>query len=59
MHFGVHSPVGGQPDGLTSTSRPSTLTGGMHDEGAHPGPDVQGDALGGTVVTVAVHGRFP
>jgi hypothetical protein len=29
-------------------------TGRVHDEGARPGPDVQGDALGGTDVTVVM-----
>jgi hypothetical protein len=31
----------------------------VHDEGADPGPDVQGDALGGTSVLVVVSHHVP
>ncbi len=52
-------PVHGEPGGLTSTSRPTRPRVACTDEGADPGPDVQGDALGGTDVSVVVCHRSP
>ena len=58
MHLGVLPPRG-HIDSADLDLTPQSSPRSVHDEGADPGPDVQGDALGGTDVSVVVCHRSP